>query len=214
MYSIGGLIFITLLQLLFLSFIDKEYEQLFDNLLLIRRNNPSLVSSLNSFMVQHEQIWKIVEEFKVKFGYPFLCNYVFIVFSTSYYYYMYFFRETVDRVANIYLELSIISTIVCVIYGLKLSSLSFKMQNGFQDIRLFAVSDTSVEILNFMKRFGKVPLVLSMGGFFYITKRFPIKMFSSLHSVFSGLLKLRTISYRNGNCKGTFTDNATHFYEI
>ncbi|XP_023212748.1 uncharacterized protein LOC111615580 isoform X2 [Centruroides sculpturatus] len=75
------------------------------------------------------------------------------------------------------------------------------MQTSFQDIRRFANCDLSLEqklkMLNFMKRFGKVSLCLSANDYFNVTKKFPIKMASSLYSVFSGLLNLRTASRHN-----------------
>ncbi|XP_023217507.1 angiogenic factor with G patch and FHA domains 1-like [Centruroides sculpturatus] len=70
------------------------------------------------------------------------------------------------------------------------------MQTSFQDIRRFSACDLSLEqklkILNFMKRFGKVSLCISMRGYFNVTKKFPVKMGNALHSIFSGLLKLRS----------------------
>ncbi|XP_023210879.1 uncharacterized protein LOC111613765, partial [Centruroides sculpturatus] len=72
----------------------------------------------------------------------------------------------------------------------------FQMQTSFQDIRKFSECDLSLEqklkILNFMKRFGKASLCLSIKGYFNVTKKFPVKMANALHSIFSGLLKLRS----------------------
>ncbi|XP_067121560.1 uncharacterized protein [Centruroides vittatus] len=71
-----------------------------------------------------------------------------------------------------------------------------KMQTSFQDIRRFSACDLSLEqklkILNFMKRFGKVSLCISIRGYFNVTKKFPVKMGNTLHSIFSGLLKLKS----------------------
>ncbi|XP_023223257.1 uncharacterized protein LOC111624597 [Centruroides sculpturatus] len=45
-------------------------------------------------------------------------------------------------------------------------------------------------MLNFMKRFGKTPIGISVGGFFRVKRNFPIKMLSSLYSILSALIEL------------------------
>ncbi|XP_023242936.1 uncharacterized protein LOC111641058 isoform X2 [Centruroides sculpturatus] len=91
----------------------------------------------------------------------------------------------------------------CVLVGFLASAFTSTMQTSFQDIRRFAQCDLKLEqklkIVNFMKRFGKASLCLSINGFFDVTKKFPIKMCSALHSVYSGLLNLRTVSKKK-NC--------------
>ncbi|XP_023231183.1 uncharacterized protein LOC111631211 [Centruroides sculpturatus] len=90
----------------------------------------------------------------------------------------------------------ILLKIVCLIMGYEGSTLTSTMQTSFQDIRRFSACDLSFEqklkILNFMKRFGKVSLCISIRGYFNVTKKFPVKMGNALHSIFSGLLKLRS----------------------
>ncbi|XP_023211513.1 uncharacterized protein LOC111614373 [Centruroides sculpturatus] len=62
-----------------------------------------------------------------------------------------------------------------------------------------------------MKRFGKVSLCLTIGGFFCVNKRIPQKMATTLHSVFSGLLKLNNESRIRRSCQ-IFT-NISHSNE-
>ncbi|XP_067121568.1 uncharacterized protein [Centruroides vittatus] len=104
----------------------------------------------------------------------------------------------------------ILFTCICIIAGCLLCSLAFTMENTFQDIRQFAGCDIGenrkLKILNFMKRFGKVSLCLSIGRFLIIDKRIPLKMAKTLHSVFSGFKKLKSISNEEKNC--------SQFYEI
>ncbi|XP_023221402.1 uncharacterized protein LOC111623163 [Centruroides sculpturatus] len=93
-----------------------------------------------------------------------------------------------------------ILTFVCILIGFSLSVFTSSMQTSFQDIGRFADCDLGLEqklkILNFMKRFGKESLCLSCRNYFKITKKFPIKMASSLHSIFSGLLNIKNASKR------------------
>ncbi|XP_023210878.1 uncharacterized protein LOC111613764 [Centruroides sculpturatus] len=88
-----------------------------------------------------------------------------------------------------------------------------KMENTFQDIRQFAGCDIGenqkLKILNFMKRFGKVSLCLTIGRFLIIDKRIPLKMAKTLHSVFSGFKKLKSISSEEQNCSQIYKINFT-----
>ncbi|XP_023242944.1 uncharacterized protein LOC111641063 [Centruroides sculpturatus] len=91
----------------------------------------------------------------------------------------------------------------CVLVGFLASAFTSSMQTSFQDIRRFAQCDLKLEqklkIVNFMKRFGKASLCLSINGFFDVTKKFPIKMYSAVHSVYSRLINLTTVSKKK-NC--------------
>ncbi|XP_067118153.1 uncharacterized protein [Centruroides vittatus] len=96
-----------------------------------------------------------------------------------------------------------VMSFICVLVGFLASAFTSIMQTSFQDIRRFAQCDLKLEqklkIVNFMKRFGKASLCLSINGFFDVTKKFPVKMSSALYSVFSSLLKFRTVSKKK-NC--------------
>ncbi|XP_067131917.1 uncharacterized protein [Centruroides vittatus] len=114
----------------------------------------------------------------------------------------------------IMLGLVVILTFVCIIYGFLASYAAFSIQNTFQDIRGVAACKLSpqfqLKVLDFMKRFGKCSLALSIGGCFNITKNFPLKLAKSLHSVFSSLLKLRNVSHQSRNRAEILTCNNTY----
>ncbi|XP_023218579.1 uncharacterized protein LOC111620819 [Centruroides sculpturatus] len=98
----------------------------------------------------------------------------------------------------IFSSLCLSFTFLCIVTGFLFSAFTSTMQTSFQDIRRFAGCDLKLEqklkILNFMKRFGKESLCLTFRNYFNVTKKFPIKMGSSLHSIFSGLLNLKNVS--------------------
>ncbi|XP_023228626.1 uncharacterized protein LOC111628996 [Centruroides sculpturatus] len=113
----------------------------------------------------------------------------------------------------IMLSLSIILTFVCFVYGFLACYVAFSMENTFQDIRNVVDCDLSLQfkfkVLDFIKRFGKVALAINIGGCFDITKRFPFKLAKTLHSVFSGMLKLRDVSHQKRNCTNiSFKNNS------
>ncbi|XP_023211584.1 uncharacterized protein LOC111614444 [Centruroides sculpturatus] len=95
------------------------------------------------------------------------------------------FNSAIVRLCIFVMMVSV--TFACIICGCLLCCMAFTMQDGFQEVRQF-------ELLNFMKRFGSISVCLSIGGFFYVNKKIPLKMASTLHSAFSGLLILKKIS--------------------
>ncbi|XP_023231611.1 uncharacterized protein LOC111631578 [Centruroides sculpturatus] len=111
--------------------------------------------------------------------------------------------------------MSIIFTLFCIYFGSLLCCFAFTMQNAFQDISQFAVSKLKLEqklqIFDFMKRFGKVSLCITMGGFLVVDKKIPLKMAKTLQSVFSGLLKLRNVSNAKIHCDSNFTITYTSY---
>ncbi|XP_067128201.1 uncharacterized protein [Centruroides vittatus] len=75
-----------------------------------------------------------------------------------------------------------------------LSRFTSSMYGNFNEINKFSSCRFSLvfklKMLNFMKRFGKTPIGLSVGGFFRVKRNFPIKMMSSLYSILSALIEL------------------------
>ncbi|XP_067141610.1 uncharacterized protein [Centruroides vittatus] len=94
------------------------------------------------------------------------------------------------------------------------SSGATTMENMFQDIRNVVDCDLSLqfkfEVLDFIKRFGKVALALNVGGCFDITKKFPFKLAKTLHTVFSGVLKLKGVSHQKRNCTNISSKNNSY----
>ncbi|XP_067128055.1 uncharacterized protein [Centruroides vittatus] len=124
--------------------------------------------------------------------------YVTLLMETNLMYFIFNFSEVKFELKVLFSLLCATLTFVCILIGFLLSAFTSAMQTSFQDIRRFAECDLELEqnlkILNFMKRFGKESLCLSCRDYFKITKKFPIKMGSSLHSIFSGLLNIKNAS--------------------
>ncbi|XP_023229021.1 uncharacterized protein LOC111629360 [Centruroides sculpturatus] len=53
---------------------------------------------------------------------------------------------------------------------------------------------------DFMKRFGKNPIGISIGGFFYIKRNFVIRVISGLYSILSSLVQISGVLERENKC--------------
>ncbi|XP_023233025.1 uncharacterized protein LOC111632741 isoform X2 [Centruroides sculpturatus] len=193
----------------------KEYQQLSKELTLLLRNSNHLRLKLEEFMSHHQELWDFISIINNKLYFLVLVVHIYLTFGTCFAYYMYLFLGIDKAFEFILLGLIIIGTIVCIIYGFLVCWIAFTMENTFQDIRRYAGFNLSLQmklkILNFMKRFGTVALTLSIGGVLDVTKRFPFQLAKTLHSIFSGLLKLRDVSYKRRRCDEISIHNRTVF---
>ncbi|XP_023234212.1 uncharacterized protein LOC111633808 [Centruroides sculpturatus] len=212
-FFIGGFGYILFLVALLVLISHKEFEQLSMELFSIKRIDYDIREKLNELMMHHEELWIFVQQFKSKYNFVFGFVYFGIVWVTSFSYYAFLFLELHYFIKLLILLLMILFTCFSIIFGCLLCLLAFTMENTFQDIRQFAGCDIAenqkLKILNFMKRFGKVSLCLTIGRFLIIDKRIPLKMAKTLHSVFSGFKKLKSISKEEQNCLQIYKINFT-----
>ncbi|XP_067133044.1 uncharacterized protein [Centruroides vittatus] len=213
--TIGGIAYGLLLCALFIFVHQKELEELNYEMSTIRRSDRNLKMKLQNLMIRHQELWININQLNTTFELAFVIAYFGIIWGTSFLYYAYFYVDMPENLRIWVLALMIVFSFVCIIFGCLLCCIAFSMQNGFQEIRQFSICHLELErklkILNFMKRFGKVSLCLTIGGFFCVNKRIPLKMATTLHSVFSGLLKLKNVSRIPRSCQ-IFT-NISHSNE-
>ncbi|XP_023231836.1 uncharacterized protein LOC111631762 [Centruroides sculpturatus] len=155
-------------------------------------------------MIRHEELCVIVDQLNTRFSYLLMSIYVAIIFTTSFIYYSFLYLDVNDTFRFALLAALVLFVFVSIITSLLFCTFAFNMRNAFQDIRQFAICNFCMEeklkILNFMKRFGKVSLCLTIGGIYPVTKRIPFKVASNLNSFFSAFMKLRGISKQESKC--------------
>ncbi|XP_067118135.1 uncharacterized protein [Centruroides vittatus] len=166
-------------------------------------NHPNLETELEEIMTQHNELWNYVKQLNGPFNYVLTILYGSLLTETSLLYYILIYSKTEFALKIIIFIICAGLSVICFFVGFLASAFTSAMQTSFQDIRRFAQCDLKLEqklkIVNFMKRFGKASLCLSINGFFDVTKKFPVKMCSALHSVYSNLLNFRTVSKKK-NC--------------
>ncbi|XP_023233791.1 uncharacterized protein LOC111633457 isoform X2 [Centruroides sculpturatus] len=196
----GGLPYLGFFLFLFVVSLTKEFQKISEDLYVLRKDNPNLELELEEIMAQHHEMWSYTNQLNGPFNYVVTILYATLLTETCLLYFIAIFSKVEFALKVFIFLICALMTFLCVLVGFVMSVFTSNMQTSFQDTRIFADCDLSLEqklkMLNFMKRFGKASLCLSMNDYFNVTKKFPIKMASSLHSVFSGLLKLRTATRR------------------
>ncbi|XP_023214195.1 uncharacterized protein LOC111617093, partial [Centruroides sculpturatus] len=178
-FVIGGFIYGLLIVAILVFVAENEFENLVQELSLIKKNDVDLKLRLDQFMMHHQELWTFVEQFNGKINIVLVIAYFGITFSTCFFYYIFLFVEISNMLRYGILATVVFCTFVCIILACFLCCFAFTMQNAFRDIRVFTKSDLELEqklkILDFMKRFGKFPMRLSLCEVYPIDKRVPIK---------------------------------------
>ncbi|XP_023219663.1 uncharacterized protein LOC111621687 [Centruroides sculpturatus] len=202
---IGGIVHLVYVIILLVITFMKSFQKLSENLYLLKENDRNLYSELEKIMAQHAELWDFIStEFNNRFVYPLTVLYSCLITETSLVYYITASVDTNILLRTILCIISCLVTYVCVLIGFFYSIFTSAMQTSFQDIRRFADCNLTLEqklnVLNFMKKFGKASLCLSVNGYFNITKKFPVKMASALNSVYSGIERLSEVSKEKISC--------------
>ncbi|XP_067118160.1 uncharacterized protein [Centruroides vittatus] len=197
----GGLVYLCSFLFLLAVSLTKAFQKVSEDLYLLTNDNTNLELELEEIMAQHHAIWTYTNQLNGLFNYVLTILYAALLTETCLLYFIAIFSKMKFALKMFICLICVVISFGCILVGFLMSIFTSNMQTSFQDIRRFADCDLSLELklkmLNFMKRFGKVSLCVSMNDYFNITKKFPIKMASSLYSVFSGLLNLRTASRHN-----------------
>ncbi|XP_023233747.1 uncharacterized protein LOC111633414 [Centruroides sculpturatus] len=103
----------------------------------------------------------------------------------------------------------IILVVATMVLSFQLSRFTSLMYGKFIEIDKLCSADlpleTKMKMLNFMKRYGKTPFGVSIGGFFYVKKNFFIRFLSALYSSLSVLTEL-LIAKKPPSCKVQIRD--------
>ncbi|XP_067126196.1 uncharacterized protein [Centruroides vittatus] len=195
---IGGFIYVYFFVVLLLLTLIDAFENVSEDLYVLNKGNSNLHSELERIMTQHDELWRFTSHLNGPFNYVLTILYGILLSETSLMYFAFIFSEFKFALKLFFSSLCVSFTFLCIVTGFLFSAFTSTMQTSFQDIRRFAGCDFTLEqklkILNFMKRFGKEPLCFTFRNYFKITKKFPIKMGNSLHSMFSGLLNIKKAS--------------------
>ncbi|XP_023219643.1 uncharacterized protein LOC111621671 isoform X1 [Centruroides sculpturatus] len=196
--SAGGILYLMYLLFLLAIILMNIFQKLSEDLQLLNMNHSNLETELELIMTQHNELWDYVKQMNGPFNYVLTILYSCLIALTSLLNYILIFSKMKFELRVLMCIHCAAMSFTCILVGFLVSAFTSAMQTSFQDIRRFAQCDLKLEqklkIVNFMKRFGKASLYLSVNGFFNVTKKFPVKMSSALYSVFSNLLNLRTVS--------------------
>ncbi|XP_023223318.1 uncharacterized protein LOC111624643 [Centruroides sculpturatus] len=92
------------------------------------------------------------------------------------------------------LHLSMVMVIVVTMISFGLSKFSSSIYGDFIEMNRYSsarfILEYKLKMLNFMKRFAKTPIGVSVGGFFYVKKNFPVRILCRFYSILSAFIEL------------------------
>ncbi|XP_067145442.1 uncharacterized protein [Centruroides vittatus] len=105
------------------------------------------------------------------------------------------FLFDLDNLMRFAFTIILISFVLVITFiSFQLSRFSSLLYGKFIEIDKLCLADlpleTKMKMLNFMKRYGKTPFGINIGGFFYIKKNFFIRLMSAIYSALSVFVEL------------------------
>ncbi|XP_023213347.1 uncharacterized protein LOC111616154 isoform X2 [Centruroides sculpturatus] len=119
-------------------------------------------------MAQHDELWRFTDHLNGPFNYVLTILYGILLLETSLLYFALIFSKMKFALKLFYSSMCLSFTFLCIVAGFLFSAFTSTMQTSFQDIRRFAGCDLKLEQ--------------------------KLKMGSSLHTIFSGLLNIKKVS--------------------
>ncbi|XP_067123127.1 uncharacterized protein [Centruroides vittatus] len=203
-YGIVGFIYNCIIIGIIIYTIITSFIHLSKQHSLLQRNNRHLSYEIESIIISHDQLWTFTNHVNNAHNLSYFVNYFSILLETCLAIYSLLFIKMNYALTLVFLIVALALCIGCLIVAYLLSRCTAAMQNNFQDIGKFADCNLTLEqkliILNFMKRFGKASLLISLKDYFNVTKKFPIKMANCIHSIYSSLLNLRSVEQEKPKC--------------
>ncbi|XP_023227954.1 uncharacterized protein LOC111628409 [Centruroides sculpturatus] len=155
-----------------------------------RKSKVLIVYIIEEHTALMEDVRNVNNQFEMYFPAVYCCNlYAFSILVTIS---LFYDLPAESKLGALVIIIFVILEFLIISFGL--SRFTSSLYGNFNEINKYSSYRFSLvfklKMLNFMKRFGKTPIGISVGGFFRVKRDFPIKMLSSLYSILSALIEL------------------------
>ncbi|XP_023241155.1 uncharacterized protein LOC111639496 [Centruroides sculpturatus] len=176
----------------------------------LENTNRATKAFLQNLMEKILKLWEFFQEVNENWSILFPVIYIHFVYESCFFLFGSLFAKI-----NVILRISVFVTALILLIGSLLVSWALSkftsiVYDNFISIGKFYSEPLSLEykfkVIGFMKKFGGRPFGISVGGFFYVKKNFPIRVMSGLYSVFSTLIQLTGV-LRRKSCTSRINEN-------
>ncbi|XP_023241154.1 uncharacterized protein LOC111639495 [Centruroides sculpturatus] len=176
----------------------------------LENTNRATKAFLQNLMEKILKLWEFFQEVNENWSILFPVMYIHFVYESCFFLFGSLFAKI-----NVILRISVFVTALILLIGSLLVSWALSkftsiVYDNFISIGKFYSEPLSLEykfkVIGFMKKFGGRPFGISVGGFFYVKKNFPIRVMSGLYSVFSTLIQLTGV-LRRKSCTSRINEN-------
>ncbi|XP_023242002.1 uncharacterized protein LOC111640233 [Centruroides sculpturatus] len=198
-------------QVIILFTFVSDYLKRLNSTFLQMITSPENVQSFENIIRPHSRIWLLIEEINEIGKYFFPLMYCYAIYNTSFSIILAIFFDLDPRFKGELLGHFFFILFLSIVVSYGLSRINAQLYGNFYECDILSSSRCSVlyklKILDFMKRFGRTPIGLSVGELFCIKKNFVIRVISAIYSLLSSLLELATTNDNACNTQITKTGN-------
>lgn len=173
----------------------KRFEQLAVEFIEIEKESIDLRWRLNDLMKKHDELLHYIEDLNDRYQHIFPALYgYFILEDTLCICSVLLIPEMDTQMKMVCLGISFVLSINVMHFSYSISRFTAQIYGPFKEMEIFSSSNLllgdKLRLLDFMKRFAKVPIGISVGGFFHVKKNFFIRLASAVESFLSSVMSL------------------------
>ncbi|XP_023218842.1 uncharacterized protein LOC111621033 [Centruroides sculpturatus] len=225
LYIAGQNASLLLICVILLMTVDRRLINLSLELLKLNTRHLSLLelnertNTINTLMWKHQELWEFAEMISERWNIFLPFVYAYFLHGTCFLLYAALFTK-MELILKIYVTiLSAFVLSLVIVISWVLSYCTKLMYDNFISIEIICLVNLPLlfkfKVNDFMKRFGKNPIGISCGGFFYVKRNFVIRVLSALDSFFSSIVEITGVLQRENKCLAKYgnstraTPNAT-----
>ncbi|XP_067138142.1 uncharacterized protein [Centruroides vittatus] len=182
----------------------NRFIKLSENFEEMKINDLLLKYKLQRFFEKQVEIWHFLKDINENFKDLLPLMYTFFMHICCILLYITIFVKVIPEL-KLYFHIGspfFLSAVLSCCWAL--SYFTSSLYDDFASIYRLSPADLPLEFklkMNcYMKRFGKIPLGISVGGFFYIKEDFFIKAYNALYSIFNTLIDLGGVMEKESKC--------------
>ncbi|XP_023241587.1 uncharacterized protein LOC111639867 [Centruroides sculpturatus] len=174
--------------------LSKRFKYLSNVVDELAKEDCFLKTKIETLIQTHWDLWTYLQELNLVYETYIPVAYCFGVYETSFLFCVVFFFDLDDLMRSAVAITSISFVFGITFISFQLSRFTSLLYGKFIEIhKLFSANiplETKMKMLNFMKRYGKTPFGVNVGGFFYVKKNFFIRALSAIYSSLSVFVEL------------------------
>lgn len=196
--------------------VHKRFEQLSVDFIEIKKDPIDLRWRLNDLMNKHEELLYAIEEMNDVYEIiaPGIYGY-FILEVTLCICVILYMRGMTDMVKMLCFSIALILSSTMSVLSFYISRFTGQIYGAFKEMEIFSSANLhlgdKLKLLDFMKRFAKASIGVSVGGFFHIKKNFFIRMTSTVESFLSSVTSLAE-EKQAINCSARKSDTTSQWF--
>ncbi|XP_067141155.1 uncharacterized protein [Centruroides vittatus] len=204
MYGTGQILYLVSIGSTIVFIMQKRYLLLSEEITKITVKELYLQDKLQEMLQNQVELWGYWRMINEKWDVLLPFVYTSFLYATSFVWYATLFVKLYPTIRIVCTTVSLLFLFGLIAFCWALSHLTSVMYDNFISIEKVSSANLPLtfkfKINDFMKRYGKIPLGISVGGFFHVKRDFLIRVISAVYSTFSSCIQVSGILKKETKC--------------